>query len=154
MKTFICILSILLLSMNAQSATWALRVSLPQTNVIDKGPARSSSEQFRIAQMKKFVDLSVSDYQKLKGKKMNFLEKASFKLSQKRMKKMLTQYAYGEVSTLQKIGWLLRGLILGPIAVLLAYLFTTEDDRELIKWAWFGFAGWAILLVVILFFAG
>jgi hypothetical protein len=113
-------------------------------------PLGSAKDQVRIAQMKAFVKLSPSDYEKLSGKRLSVMEKATFTLSQKRMKKRLQRYDYGDVTTLEKIAWFGKGLILGPIAVLLAYLFTTEENRELVKWAWFGFAGWAIILAIIL----
>jgi hypothetical protein len=123
--------------------------SLPATTVVASSQL-TAKEQFRIAQMKKFTSLSVGEYGKLRGEKLNFFEKISFKLSQRRMKQMLRHYEYGEVTTLQKISWLLKGLLLGPIAVALAYIFIPEDDRELIKWVWFGFAGFAIIVAIIL----
>lgn len=66
---------------------------------------------------------------------------------------MLNQYDYGEVGTFQKINWLVKGLVLGPIVVLLGYLFLQDEERELIKWAWFGFAGWVIIVAAILLVA-
>jgi hypothetical protein len=64
---------------------------------------------------------------------------------------MLKQYDYGDgPNTLSKISWLLKGLLLGPIALLIGYLFLKDDDRELIKWIWFGIAGFAILVAAIL----
>ena len=98
--------------------------------------------------MKAFTALTVKQYENLHGQKLNLLGKAAFKLSQKRMRAMLRHYDYGDVTVLQKISWLLRGLLIGPLAVLLAYIFINEDDRELIKWAWIGFAGWLVLLGV------
>ncbi len=148
MKLSLCILSLLLLSTIARPAAPAYIFS--EKAVVFEGPKTSSKDQLRVAQMKWFVSLTVPGYEKLKGKKINFLEKFSFKLSQKRMKKMIKLYDDGEVTTLEKISWLLKGLVLGPIAVLLAYIIFKEDKRELIKWTWFGFAGWAVLLAVIL----
>ncbi|MBS1918289.1 MAG: hypothetical protein JST87_18630 [Bacteroidetes bacterium] len=101
--------------------------------------------------MQLFSKMTIADYEKLKGRKLNFFERLSFKLSQRRAKKMLKYYEYGEgPTTLQKISWLLKGLLLGPIALLLGYLFLKDDDRELIKWIWFGFAGFAAIVVIIL----
>lgn len=65
---------------------------------------------------------------------------------------MLKHYSYGDSPTvLQKISWLLKGILLGPIALLIGYLFLKDEERKLIKWIWFGFAGWLIILGIILF---
>jgi hypothetical protein len=67
------------------------------------------------------------------------------------MKKMLKHYEFGdEPTTLQKISWLLKGLLFGPIALLIGYLFFKDEERELIKWIWFGFAGFTIIVVALL----
>jgi hypothetical protein len=111
----------------------------------------SQKDKIRIAQMKQFISLTPEQYGKLSGHKLNFLERFSFNISQHRMKKMLKQYDYGDgPNTLSKISWLLKGLLLGPIALILGYLFLKDDDRELIKWIWFGIAGFAILVAAIL----
>jgi hypothetical protein len=116
-----------------------------QTTTVLRGHA------LEIARMKWYCSLSIADYAQLQGKKLNYFQRLSFHLSQNRMKSMLKNYDYGETSTLQKISWLLKGLLLGPIALLIAYLFVGEDDRELIKWVWFGFAGWVVWVGVVIF---
>ena len=130
----------------AQAASIAAVVSNPA--VLNSPP---SKEMVQLAKMRWFASLSIEDYSELKGKKLNFMERFSFRLSQNRVKKMLKRYDYGDVTVLQKISMLLKGLLLGPIAVLLAYLFVGEDERELIKWVWFGFAGFVAIIAVILF---
>lgn len=128
-------------------------VILPSLSIaksVDESPY-AKNNQIRIAQMKLFTSITSEEYGKLIGHKLNFVEKISFKLSQHRMRKMLKQYEYGDgPTTLSKISWLLKGLLLGPIALIIGYLFLKDDDRELIKWIWFGFAGFAILAVVLL----
>ena len=116
---------------------------------VAEDPKPPVNEQVRIMQMKKFVEMTPAGYERLSGKKMHVLQKIAFKLSQKRMKNMLRSYRYGNVSVLQKISWFLRGMLFGPFAVLLAYIFTTEDNRELIKWAWFGFAAQGLLFGIV-----
>lgn len=111
---------------------------------------KPNKEQLKIAQMKWFTSLSVKDYEKLSGKKLNFFARVSFKMSQQRMQKMIKHYDWGEPSTLSKISWFGKGFVLGPIGVLLAYLFLRDEDRELIKWAWFGFAGLAVFAGILL----
>jgi hypothetical protein len=109
-----------------------------------------SKQALKVAQMKAFTSLSVEQYGQLRGRKLNFFERQSFLISQHRMKKMLQHYDYGDVTTLQKISWLLKGLLLGPIAVALAYIFLHDEETELIKWTWFGFAGMAVAVGLIL----
>jgi len=110
----------------------------------------SAKDNARIAQMKFYTNLSLKDYEKLKGKKLNFIERQLFKTSQHRMRKMLKNYNDGDGPTiLQKMSWFLKGLLLGPIAVLLAYIFLKDEERDLIKWAWFGFIGFAALVLVV-----
>lgn len=111
-----------------------------------------SKQDVMITKMRILANLSIAQYSALHGKKLNAFEKLSFRLSQKRMKMMLKKYDYGEVGTLQKISWLLKGLLLGPIAVAIAYIFLQDEERELIKWTWFGFAGFAAVILGILLF--
>lgn len=147
---FFYTLSLLLLCFGyAQAEIGSSYRPVSATKPESEDPKSSFSKEARVAQMKKFLSLSRANYQKQKGRKLNILEKASFKISEKRISKMLARYEYGEITTLQKISWFLRGILLGPIAVLLAYLFLADEERALIKWAWFGFAGWSIILAII-----
>ena len=109
----------------------------------------AASKQERITQMKRIVSMTVEEYGKWKGKKLNFFERLSFKISQHRMKQLLKYYEFGEPTTLQKIAWLLKGLLLGPIALLFVYLFASDDERDLIKWVWYGFAGWVVWVTIV-----
>jgi hypothetical protein len=60
------------------------------------------------------VSLTPEKYGELRGRKLNIFERFSFNTSQRRMKKMLQHYEYGdEPNTLQKISWLLKGFLFG-----------------------------------------
>lgn len=112
----------------------------------------TATEKMKVLQMQRFAKMTLGDYEKLKGHRLNFFEKLSFKTSKRRINKILTRYSYGDGPTVvQKIGWLCKGILLGPIALLIGYLFLKDEERELIKWIWFGFAGWLIILGIILF---
>lgn len=149
MKQFLCIAFLLTLYTAGYTATPSNPLIYSVDVSVAEGPKLPVDERARIMQMKKFVALTPAGYERLSGKKMHVLQKAAFKLSQKRMKNMLRSYRYGNVSVLQKISWFLRGMLFGPLAVLSAYIFTTEDNRELIKWAWFGFAGQGLLFGIV-----
>ena len=150
-KTILTLIAILVLNVFSQG-------SVPLTNSplhfkIDPSKKHSLSQKdnLRIIQMKFYTNLSLKDYQTLKGKKLNFFEKQLFKTSQRRMKKILKSYEDGDGPTmLQKLSWLFKGILLGPIAVLLAYIFLKDEERELIKWTWFGFIGFAVLVLLVL----
>ncbi len=103
-----------------------------------------------IAQMKWFAGLSIKDYEKLSGKKLSFFERISFKLNQRRVRQMLRHNDWDEPTVLQKISWCFKGIILGPIALLLGYIFLRDEERELLKWIWFGFAGWCVIVAILL----
>ena len=111
----------------------------------------SEKEQYRLLQMQRYVAMTPGEYEKYRGKNLNFLERISFKLSQHRMRQLLEHYSYGDgPTTLQKISWLLKGLLFGPLALIIGYIFLKDEERELIKWIWFGFVGFVAILVVTL----
>jgi len=150
-KSTFVFLGFLVLSFTTRAASNLSSASvIPKTDSVSN-VALTKDEKLKVLQMQLFAKMTISDYEKLKGKKLNFFERVSFKLSQHRAKRMLKYYEYGEgPTTLQKISWLLKGLLLGPIALLLGYIFLKDDDRELIKWIWFGFAGFAVIVIIIL----
>ncbi len=111
----------------------------------------SLTDALRIAQMKAFANISVEKYGELRGKKLNLFEKLAFKTNQKRAKNLLKAYGkHDEPNVLSKISWLVKGLLFGPLALLFGYLFLKDDDRELIKWIWFGFAGFVAIIAIVL----
>ena len=125
---------------------------VPSSHTESAGNERhSEKEQYRLLQMKRYVAMTPGEYEKYRGKNLNFLERISFKLSQHRMRQLLEQYSYGDgPTTLQKISWLLKGLLFGPLALIVGYIFFKDEERELIKWIWFGFVGFAAILVATL----
>ena len=49
--------------------------------------------------MKLFISLTPEKYGELRGRKLNIFERFSFNTSQRRMKKMLKRYEYGDEPT-------------------------------------------------------
>ena len=143
-QTFVLI--ILLLSFNI-SGHAAFHVATEVPNVATK----ITPPNYRLEQMKFYCSLSLKEYEKFRGKKLNFFQKLLFKSSQHRMKQMLKGNESGDgLRTIDKISWLCRGILLGPIAIAMAYIFLKDDERGLIKWAWFGFAGFVGVIVAVL----
>lgn len=150
-KIFFALAAILALNFMSHTAfAIAPGLSASKIEAIDDSHL-SYKDQLRVAEMKMFISLTPEQYGKLRGKKLNFFGRIAFRLTQHRMKQMLKSYDYGDgPDTLQKISWLLKGLLLGPIALILGYIFLKDDDRELIKWIWFGFIGFAAFFVAVL----
>ncbi len=111
-------------------------------------------------------EIKVKDFEKLKGYKLNFFERLSFKkaqkqlrneinldgtISSKRFEKFVKQRG-GESSF--HVGGFLLGLFLGPIGVLIAYLLNDDYKRERVNWAWRGFLAAVLIAVAILGAAG
>jgi len=150
-KLILTLVTILVLNLHDWAAVPSISYPMSHKVEIPGDPVQSLKIKLRIIQMRQFIELTPEKYWELRGKKLNFVERFSFKTSQRRMKKMLKQYESGDgPTTLQKISWLLKGLILGPIALLIGYLFLKDEERELIKWIWFGFAGFVIIVVALL----
>ena len=83
------------------------------------------------------MDLStigVNDFENLTGRHLKFFDRLAFKGAQKKLrhsinsdgtvnKRLLNYMSDDEVTTWSKISWLIKGLLLGPLAVLIAYIF-------------------------------
>lgn len=107
--------------------------------------------QLKMNQMRAFTNMTTSDFEAKTGRKLNFLERFSFHLTQNRMKHMLNKSGrYDDFTAWEKISWFLKGLLLGPLAILLGYIFLKDENRELIKWIWFGSIGWVLIFAVFL----
>ena len=148
-KLGFAVICALLLSLNTKASFINLSSITPKTNSVGN-PRLTPTEQLRVFQMQRFAKMTLSDYEALKGRNLNYFEKLSFKLSQHRITKMLKHYENGDgPTTLSKISWFIKGLLFGPLALIFGYIFLKDDDRQLIKWIWFGFAGFLITLGII-----
>lgn len=149
-KVILSLITIFILHFISNNA-FAISPVVAASSVAADGNHFSEKDQVRITQMRVFVNMTVEQYGKLRGKKLNFFERLSFKASQRRMSMMLKAYDNGDgPGTLQKISWLIKGLLFGPLALIVGYIFLKDDERELIKWIWFGFIGFAAIVVIIL----
>ncbi len=102
-----------------------------------------------------FLSLTPKKYAELTGKKLTLSQKISLKMAQARVKKLakknkdlqVMSFAQGIDTTDFSIGGFILGLLLGVIGVLIAYLI---GDQAVIKWSWFGFAVWGIIVLLAL----
>ncbi len=106
--------------------------------------------------------ISVSDFEKLSGKKMGFMKKLSFKMGQKKLRKnikedgSLSEKTYNKLTRFYggesgfHLGGFALGFFLGLIGLLLAYLVFNDDYKDnRVKWAWIGL-GVVVLINLIL----
>jgi hypothetical protein len=115
-------------------------------SAIGNTPTNLSKEQ-KLQFMKWFTSLTPKEYGAIRGKKLNFFEKVSFKLVQYRMKQQLKS-AYSDGSDGPNWGGLALGFFLGLLGVLGAYIFS--DDSNFIKWTWIGCGIWIVLVLLII----
>lgn len=110
-------------------------------------------------------EIKVADYEKLSGRHLNFFQRLSFKIGQRKIrnsiasdgtisnKNLLKAMADGDnKSSGFDIAGLALGLFLPVIGVLIAYLIGGDEavKRRRVKWVWIGFG---IFLAVLIFLA-
>ncbi|RYY89149.1 MAG: hypothetical protein EOO15_06985 [Chitinophagaceae bacterium] len=107
--------------------------------------------------LKDLSTIKIADYQKMSGRKMNFIDRMGFKKAQKQLRKniaadgtlkgKLAKASEGEGFS---IGGFALGFFLGLIGVLIAYVaFSDEGKSNRIKWAWIGAAVFLVLWIVL-----
>lgn len=115
----------------------------------------SPSATWKYINVSDFVKLSAKEFSDLTGKKMNFFERLSFKVTKMRMKHDLkknpdlkiTDYMKPNTTTFQiDILWLLLGVLLGPIGVLIAYV--TKQEQYKLTSSWIGFGIFVLVLLL------
>ena len=108
-------------------------------------------------------EIKIKDYEKLSGKHLNFFEKLTFKMGQKKLrnsiaddgtitnKKLLKVMSPEDHSVGFHIGGFALGFFLGLIGVLIAYIIKGDEavDRNRRKWAWIGLGVYVVLVIAI-----
>jgi hypothetical protein len=108
--------------------------------------------------------ISVENAQQLTGRKMNFFERMSFKITQRKLKRnihddgtidskritALVRKRGGETGF--HAGGFALGFFLGVAGVVIAYILDDDYKKNRIKWAWIGF-GLGFVLSIILVIA-
>lgn len=112
----------------------------------DGTPKLTDKKANELAMMKVIANMSVSEYEMLSGKKMNFFEKISFKATKKRVERKLSRAE--NLTSGFNLGGFVLGFLVGLIGVLLAYVFS--KDKNLRKWSWIGWGASLVLLLILL----
>ena len=108
------------------------------------------------------TQISVKDYQTISGRHMTFLERAGFKVSQKKLakcikadgsinsKRLAKLVGDGDHSTGFHAGGFALGFLLGLIGVLLAYVVNDNENKpNRVKWAWIGFGIFVVIYIAV-----
>lgn len=118
-----------------------------------EAPVVQPKEQVLKMEIDALRDMSVKDFERVTGKKMNFIERLIFKVEKKRLMNLLRK----DDGT-SKFNWLAfaLGLLYGPIGLLLVYIFSKNTNAR--SSAWLGFKIWLVVLgiylIVVLAIAG
>ena len=107
--------------------------------------------------------ISIDNAQQLTGRKMNFFERMSFKITQRKLKrniredgtidnKRITRFVSKGGETGFHFGGFALGFFLGISGVVIAYFLDDDYKKNRIKWAWIGF-GLSFVLSIILIIA-
>ena len=126
-------------------------------------PIGNSGKQISLAELSV---ISVKQYQLIAGKKLKLSEKIAFKISQKKLRNMISED--GTVSSKKfehaskkgffdahefNIGGFLLGFFLSLTGVLISYFINDDAKEDRVYWAWRGFvAGLVIFLGIVLGF--
>ena len=107
----------------------------------------------RLISLMDLSKISVKDFETLSGKKMKFLDKVSFKIGQRELRKSINPDGTLNKKSIEKylsapagpgggfsLVGLLLGLFLSLIGVLIAYVIAGSDNRSRVTWAWIGAA--------------
>ncbi len=107
-------------------------------------------------------EIKVKDYEKLSGNHMNFFQRLTFKMGQRKLrssiaadgtitnKKLVKAISNGDITSGFNGGWFVLGLLLGLIGVLLSYIINGDPDvkRNRQKWAWIGWGVWVVIFIL------
>ena len=118
------------------------------------------SKSGRTISLPELSDIKIRDFESLSGKKMKFFERLGFKAAQKKIrehiskdgtftdKKWIKAIPKEDKEAKGSFGAFLIGLILGPFGVLIAYTTKGDTKKNMVKWAWIGFATQIALLLL------
>jgi hypothetical protein len=113
--------------------------------------------------LQELADLKVADYEKLSGKKMNWIHRLEFKLAQRKLRRSINEdgtinnrklaemagkRADGETGF--HVGGFALGFLLGLIGILIAYLINDDKKSNRVKWAWIGLAAWLVIFLLLI----
>ena len=136
MSKAVLILSLFFISVTAFAA-------LPEPKPVISVAAQTPDEGEKIQFLPR-KSMSVKDYEKVTGKKLNFFQKFVFGIEKKQIIRELTNP--DKPSNFKVLGFAM-GLLYGPFGLLAAYIFSKNANFR--KSAFFGFKIWLVVLLVL-----
>ena len=112
--------------------------------------------------LQELADMKVTDYEKVSGKKMRWINRLEFKLAQRKLRNAINEdgtvnnrklammagkKADGETGF--HVGGFALGFLLGLIGVLIAYLINDDKKSNRVKWAWIGLAAIVVIWLIV-----
>lgn len=101
-----------------------------------------------VHEVKTVANISAKEYEKLTGKKMNFIERLLFSIEKRRF---INEWKKPQATKGVNVGGFVLGLFFGPFGVLFTYMFS--HDTNFRKWAWVGFGVFVFILLLIVLLA-
>jgi hypothetical protein len=132
--------------------------------VVGDPMAKENAYRQKVEMLKKIASMNVKEFEAFTGKHMNVIDRALFKIEQRKLKnaidsegnitnKKLDKYlkSSSDHSTGFHLGGFALGFFLGLIGVLLAYVAFNDDNKSnRIKWSWIGTAVVVVLNIIII----
>ena len=147
-------------------ATFTVANSTATTDV--KLPLKASQVYLPVGNTDKTISvmelstISMKELQKLTGRKMNLLERGSFKAGQKKLRNSINSDGTFNKKT-EKLfnktmaggggfhaGGFFLGFLIGAIGVVIAYVINDDKKKARVKWAWIGFGVSVVLSIIII----
>jgi hypothetical protein len=150
------------------AALLLITVSYASFNVTT--PPKNASEVFitlgksgKQISLMDLAEIKTKDFEVLSGRPMSVIDKAGFKVAQRKLRKSInadgtinnkklnkiaSEMASGETGF--HIGGFALGFLLGLIGVLIAYVIKDDKKSNRVKWAWIGL-GVIVLINVVVF---
>jgi hypothetical protein len=105
------------------------------------------------------------DFEKLSAEKLNFFDRLNFKVTQKKVRKLVNPDGTIKAERFEKFmqqwgerrfhfGGFLLGLLLGPIGVIICYFINDDYKQDRVRSAWRGFLSFITITLLILRLSG
>lgn len=133
-----------------------------------KPPLKASEIYFPLGKSGELISLQelsvikIKEFETLTGKKMKFVDKVGFKLSQNKLRNSINLDGTFSRKKVEKYfrkmadgttgfhsGGFFLGLLVGLIGVIIAYIIKDEKKKNRVKWAWIGWGVWVVIAIIL-----
>jgi len=144
-------------------------VAFTTTLTTAKPPLKASEIYFPLGKSGELISLQelsvikIKEFETLTGKKMKFVDKVGFKLSQNKLRNSINLDGTFSRKKVEKYfrkmadgttgfhsGGFFLGLLVGLIGVIIAYIIKDEKKKNRVKWAWIGWGVWVVIALILI----